>query len=742
MEDDLTVAFVNVSGDGAAATPAPAPVTLKTWGRFELLARVGEGGFGEVYRAWDPDLQREVALKLLLPSAMNPNLEYEEVLREARAMAAVRHLNVVPIYGIDRQDGRVGFWTDFVHGVTLAALLEQQGPFGYREAALIGLDVAHALSAVHKSGLLHRDIKAENVMREEGGRILLMDFGLSSLAQQAHGLAGTPAYMAPELFTGAVATVGTDLYAVGVLLFYLVAGKHPVPFLGFQQEQLDEAQRQRLFLPDLRPDLPESFLRVVNVASDPDPKRRFGTAGQLSAALSEVLGGTRVVEADQAAAAVAVPVKPMRRWLWFGLAGVLVLLLVAGLVWRERVTNGVTAGAAGVSASNYETYSKAQDLVVHSYLNRNLAAAIDGFNQVLKNDPGFALAEAGLGRAYFLQYHLTRNQESLDKAQAATKRALELDANCAPAYVTLARISTTGGNTSLALQQVAKALELEPLNAEAYAAKADVFAAERRDADAKEALSHAVDLAPDDWRFPVLLGNYEFAAGNLQEAVTLYKRGAELAPDNVIAFYNLGDTQEKLGQLGEAQASFEKALKIEPRFAIYSALGGLLSLEGKHAEAIRMGQKAVELNPGDYNTRQNLAEAYLWSPGGREQAMATYREAIGLAEHARLTSPRDPALLISLAYAYALTGDKGKSLPLIRQSLALSPDDPDVSLRAGVTYEVLGQRAEALRLVAKALAGSYSPVWVEHNPELAGLRSDPGFGAALAKAKSKGAGGG
>ena len=218
MNEEPTIPFGVPQVDRAEAPPA-----LSTWGDFSLLARVGSGGFGEVYRAWDPQLQREVALKLLLPGAVGGEAEYSAMLREARALASVRHTNIVPVHGIDRQDGRVGFWTDFVHGKTLAALLNEQGTFGAREAALICLDVAKALSAVHRAGLLHRDIKAENVMREEGGRILLMDFGLSSLERRQTDTAGTPNYMAPELFRGGPATVATDIYAMGVLLYYLVS---------------------------------------------------------------------------------------------------------------------------------------------------------------------------------------------------------------------------------------------------------------------------------------------------------------------------------------------------------------------------------------------------------------------------------------------------------------------------------------------------------------------------------------
>ena len=180
---------------GEAASPAPAAATLTRWGAFERLTCVGRGGFGEVYRAFDPTLQRYVALKLLLPSRLNQEQELNSLLREARAIARVRHPNVAPVYGIDRHEGRLGFWSDFVQGKTLSELLATQGAMGAREAALIAIDVCRASGAVHAAGFLHRDIKTGNVMREEGGRILLMDFGLTHARGTDEDASGTPKYV-------------------------------------------------------------------------------------------------------------------------------------------------------------------------------------------------------------------------------------------------------------------------------------------------------------------------------------------------------------------------------------------------------------------------------------------------------------------------------------------------------------------------------------------------------------------
>src|SRR5262249_20613415 len=144
----------------ASGGPAPdTPEALNRWGPFEQLQRVGRGSFGEVYRAFDPTLQRYVALKLLLPRQLTRDAEVDALFRAARALARMRHPNVVPIYGVDRHDGRLGFWSDFVKGQTLADLVATQGAMGPREAALVGIDICRAAGAVHAAGLLHRDIK-------------------------------------------------------------------------------------------------------------------------------------------------------------------------------------------------------------------------------------------------------------------------------------------------------------------------------------------------------------------------------------------------------------------------------------------------------------------------------------------------------------------------------------------------------------------------------------------------------
>ena len=212
-------------------------------------------------------------------------------------LARVRHPNVVTVYGVDRHDGVVGLWMEFVDGLTLARVVATRGALDPREAALVGIDLCRAVAAVHKAGLVHRDIKAHNVMREGSGRIVLMDFGAGELRTERSGAgsaAGTPLYLAPELFDGAPATIGSDVYSMGVLLFHLVTRRYPVEGASLEQIAAAQARRERYRLSDLSPELPDSFSTIVERALDRDPARRYRTCDEMQRDLMDAAQQVRV----------------------------------------------------------------------------------------------------------------------------------------------------------------------------------------------------------------------------------------------------------------------------------------------------------------------------------------------------------------------------------------------------------------------------------------------------------------
>jgi hypothetical protein len=293
------------------------------WGPLRLVGRIGRGGSSDVYRAFDPRLQTEVALKLMRPGSASGT----RIVQEGRRMARVRHANVLTVHGADEHEGRAGIWTDLIDGQDLEEWITASGPLGAGEATRIGLDLCRALAAVHAAGLIHRDVKTTNVMRERGGRTVLMDFGAGAERDPGdHAVLaedGTPLTMAPEELRGGPPTPASDLYSLGVLLYRLVTRRFPIEATTYDELHARHDRGERTPLRDHRPDLSAGFIRVVEQALESRPERRFASAGEFERALMAT-GGREAAAADPRASSTRV-----RRATTWGL----VALLIAIGIW-------------------------------------------------------------------------------------------------------------------------------------------------------------------------------------------------------------------------------------------------------------------------------------------------------------------------------------------------------------------------------------------------------------------------
>jgi len=288
----------------AAPTRPALPSLPFTWGPLEARHYLARGAHGDVYRAWDPRLEREVALKLLRADEADA-AETPFAITEGRLLARVQHPNVVAVYGADRIHGQAGIWMELVEGSTVRDLIAQRGPLTARAALDIGIAVCSGLAAVHAAGLVHRDVKAQNVVRDGDGRTILMDFSVGQDDSGAgEGIEGTPVYLAPELLEGSRATVASDVYATGVLLFFLVTGRYPLTATS-----LDELRRRHQAGDGDRlkanRGLPRRFRAVVDRALSTNPSDRFSSADEMRAALTSALSGRGRVFASAIAAATA-----------------------------------------------------------------------------------------------------------------------------------------------------------------------------------------------------------------------------------------------------------------------------------------------------------------------------------------------------------------------------------------------------------------------------------------------------
>jgi serine/threonine protein kinase len=282
------------------------------WGKVDLFERLGEGAFGEVYRGVDRTFDREVAVKLFWPTVSSSESLHERVLREAKSLASVQHRNVAVVYYVSTNSNRLGMCMEFVRGNTLASLMQTLGRYSPHEASLVCLQVADALTAVHRAGLLHRDVKTQNVMRDaRNGRIVLMDFGAAhAIERPTQTMGGTPLYVAPEVLRGEPATIQSDVYSLGVLLFKLVTDTYP--YRGASVEAVREAQEEgiRLRASDERKDLPEAFGAILERALAADARDRFANAESFRSALKAFLSDSAGIPSEGNADAIGASASP------------------------------------------------------------------------------------------------------------------------------------------------------------------------------------------------------------------------------------------------------------------------------------------------------------------------------------------------------------------------------------------------------------------------------------------------
>jgi serine/threonine protein kinase len=271
-------------------------MSMSRLGRYELRGTLGEGGFATVYRAFDPALGREVALKALHPHlAANPGIR-QRFLAEARALARMRHPHIVTVHDVSDAAERPFFTMERIEGRTLADLAPGQALPPAQVVTLI-TSLASAVDALHHADLVHRDIKAANVMVDRGGRVVLMDLGIARVLNatqhtQTGAVLGTLESMAPEQVRGQPVGPPADIYALGILAYQLLAGRPP--FQGDTAYLLHaHVYDPPPPLQQMRPGLPPSVCAAVEAALAKDPARRPASAGQFAAMLAGTVSPPR-----------------------------------------------------------------------------------------------------------------------------------------------------------------------------------------------------------------------------------------------------------------------------------------------------------------------------------------------------------------------------------------------------------------------------------------------------------------
>jgi serine/threonine protein kinase len=317
--------------------PVPATRTLAVGarlGHFEIVEMLGRGGMGEVWRARDSRLKRDVAIKVLPTALARDPDRIARFEREARAASALNHPNIVSVYDIGRSKETYWIVSELVRGDTLRRAIEA-GPLPAPKAIEIATQVAPGLAAAHAAGLVHRDLKPDNIMVTRDGHVEILDFGLAKQRRPApdattadptdEGMVlGTAGYMSPEQVRGEAADHRSDLFSFGVVLHEMLSGKRA--FSGGSSVEVMHA-----ILKDEPPELPASVPptldRIVRRCLEKDPDRRFQSAADLGFALQH---------SSPSSALAPVPKRPGQRRKWGDLAGVSVAAMAAAFLWLSR----------------------------------------------------------------------------------------------------------------------------------------------------------------------------------------------------------------------------------------------------------------------------------------------------------------------------------------------------------------------------------------------------------------------
>jgi tetratricopeptide (TPR) repeat protein/TolB-like protein len=726
-----TMAAVHRAADDSTRDPIAElePETVQTsWGPLKLRRTIGKGSFGTVHLAWDPGLEREVALKILHRSPRSAS-----VIREGRLLASIRHPNVVNVYGVDEFDDAVGLWMELVDGLTLKQTLQQRGVFGAYETALIGTDLCRAVAAVHKAGLVHRDIKAQNVMREAGGRIVLMDFGAGEVrGRQGDPLrrpTGTPLYLAPEVLGGQPATAVSDIYSIGVLLYHLLTMRYPVEGSTIAELESAHASRRATPISDLRPDLPAGVVQVIERALDPDPARRPRSAGAMQQELlatiapapspghsdGSVPSAIRLVADLTADTSARDRTRDLARSGWRRLretrwlkiaaaAAVLVGVFAVPIAWSYRDRLGRTM--TGMLLPDKKIVVVLPFRVIGA--NKEEGLYSEGVSVVLTSN----LAQLGLPDLQVMPSTEVREAriDTVEKAKAEFGATLVLSGV----------VQFSGGQVRASYSLIRTADRRELIGRSTTLAAGDPFALQ--DVVTRDVLTMLEPGLPqgtpreprqvfgtrDDRAFFLYtqargaMQNYH-EQENVDAAIRLLNEAVARDPQYAIAYAALGraswenfSTLKQAVWLDRAGEACETSASLNPQLSEAQLCLGLVNeSRGEYEQAIESYRRAIDYSPGNDDAHRALGSV-LDKLERVDEAEAAYLRAIEL-------RPGYWAGYARIAQFYNLRNDYQKAGDYYERALTLSPDNARVLFSLGLVFTNKGQYDRGVEYLERAI---------------------------------------
>jgi serine/threonine protein kinase/Flp pilus assembly protein TadD len=712
----------------------------KTLSHFKILEKLGEGGMGAVYLAEDLELNRQVALKVLPAEMASDPERLSRFKREAKAVAALNHPNIVTIYSVEDSDQGRFISMELVKGQSLEKMIEPQG-LPVEQFFNIAVPLADALSAAHQGGITHRDLKPANIMVSDEGRVKVLDFGLAKLhtvdpaaadpdlptqALTQEGMVmGTVPYMSPEQVQSRPADHRTDIFSLGIILYEMATGERP--FRGESSADLISSILRDSPRPvtKIKVDLPNHLGRIVGRCLEKEPGRRYQTALDLRGELEHLREEVAKETGDSGSSIAVLPFRNMspdkeQDYFCEGIAEELINRL--GKFQNLRVASRTSAFQFKDADSDIReigerlnvgtvlegSVRKAGNQLRISAQLVNVADGYrlwsDSFDRELKDV--FAIQDE-IAQSIVDALHVTL---SPSEAKQVVQKATQVDVQAYDFYLKGRKFfyQFRQQGFEFARQMFARAIVIDPSYSRPYAGVADCCS--------------------------FLYMYFDSSEDNLQEADAASLKAVEIDPGSAEAHASRGLAVSLSQRFDEAKIEFETALRLDPNnYEAHYLYARSLFAQGNLAEAAKRFEKACDVNPEDYNAPQLLAVAYAGLGREADSTEAFKRSLVVIDRHLEL-NPDDARAIYLGAGSLCHLGEREKAIKWAEKATTIDPDNPSVLYNVACVYSQLGELERGIDCLEKSITtGMGQKEWIENDPDLDPLRDIERFQALVSR---------